>query len=117
MLHEIIVKGQPLPIAYATKVFNQLSNSIQAKHSFEESITTPTIDMNEVVELTALALNEGARKSKIDKRYTFDEVIDMIDDEPSLYGIIFDLYNEGVSVCSAGFNRIPNSVPTVVENQ
>lgn len=83
-MREITINGQAVPIHFGMKAVNEFTKSQGS--DFAENITTSVAvgSIDSIVTVTAVGLNEGARRSGSDKRYTEDEVWDIFDDEPRL---------------------------------
>lgn len=83
-MQEIIINGQATPIHFGMKAVNEFTK--QQGSDFAENVTTSVAvgSLDSIVTLTVSGLNEGARKSNLDRRYTEDEVWDIFDDEPQL---------------------------------
>lgn len=83
-MNEIIINGQATPIHFGMKAVNKFTK-LQGS-DFAENVTTSVAvgSLDSIITLTATGLNEGARRSGSDKRYTEDEVWDIFDDEPQL---------------------------------
>ena len=81
---EIIINGKAIPIHFGMKAVNEFTK--QQGSDFAENVTTSVAvgDLDSIVTITAVGLNEGARRSGAEKRYTEDEVWDIFDDEPHL---------------------------------
>ncbi len=113
-MNEIIYQGKPLPIHFGLKA---LSNYTQMQAtSFEDTVTTtnPVASIETIVSLTVSGLNEGSRKQGSDKRYTQDDVWDMIDEEPELISKITEVFMAAVTPLTAKLGALsPKGMPTV----
>lgn len=83
-MREIIINGQAAPIHFGLKAIDQFTK--QRGSDFGENVTTSDAvgNIDSIVTLTATGLNEGARRTGTDRRYTEDDVWDIFDDEPHL---------------------------------
>lgn len=66
---------------------------------FAENITTTAAvgSIDSIVALTTVGLNEGARRSGSERRYTEDDVWDIFDEEPHLVLEVSQLFVESIS--------------------
>lgn len=89
---EIEINGKILPLHFGLKTINQYSKTSNTEFKDAVSSTQSLSDVDNIVILTKMGLNDGARRSNSDKRYTDDDVWDMIDDDPTIIekvGLIF----------------------------
>ncbi|MFR9495575.1 MAG: hypothetical protein SNG81_04285 [Rikenellaceae bacterium] len=95
-MREIIYKGQALPIHFGIKAINSYVK-LQGKE-FEETVTTTNslANLDSIVLLAQSGLNEGARKSGSQTRYTEDDVWDMFDEDPTLILKVSEIFIESV---------------------
>lgn len=95
-MKEITINGQAVPIHFGMKAVNEFTK--QQGSDFAENVTTSAAvgSLDSIVSLTATGLNEGARKSGSDKRYTEDEVWDIFDEEPQLILEVSQIFVESI---------------------
>ena len=95
-MNEIIVKGQAIPVHFGMKAINEFVK--QTDFDFDETVTTtnPIANMDSIVSLAVVGLNEGARRSGKDNRYTEDDVWDMLDENPELILNFSTIFMESV---------------------
>lgn len=95
-MNEIIVKGRPLPMHFGMKAINEFVKN--SGFDFDDAVTTtnPIANMDSIVSLAVVGLNEGARRSGSDDRYTEDDVWDILDEEPRLILDISTIFMESV---------------------
>lgn len=96
-MKEIIINGQVTSIHFGMKAVNEFTK--QQGSDFADNITTSVAvgSLDSIVTLTASGLNEGARKSGSDKRYTDDEVWDIFDDEPHLILEVSQIFVDSIA--------------------
>ena len=95
-MREIIINGQAVPIHFGMKAVNEFTK--QQGTDFSDTVTTSEAvgSLDSIVSLTATGLNEGARKSGSDKRYTEDEVWDIFDEEPHLIVEVSQIFVDSI---------------------
>lgn len=83
-MKEITIKGTATPIHFGMRAINEFTK--RQESDFAESVTTTAAvgSIDSIVALTTVGLNEGARRSGSERRYTEDDVWDIFDDEPHL---------------------------------
>ena len=95
-MREIIINGQTAPIHFGMKAVNEFTK--QQGTDFGDAVTTSEAvgSLDSIVSLTATGLNEGARKTGSDKRYTEDEVWDIFDEEPHLIVEVSQIFVDSI---------------------
>lgn len=95
-MQEIIINGQATPIHFGMKAVNEFTK--QQGTDFAENVTTSVAvgSLDSIVTLTATGLNEGARRSGSDKRYTEDEVWDIFDEDPHLIVEVSQIFVDSI---------------------
>ncbi len=95
-MREITIKGKSCPIHFGLRAINDFAK--RTGGNFSDAVTTADAiaTLDSMATLTALGLNEGARLSDKDKRYTEDEVWDIFDDEPRLVLEVADIFKESI---------------------
>jgi hypothetical protein len=93
---EIIIKGTPTPIHFGMKAVDEFTK--RSGSDFADNVTTTAAigNIESIVALTAVALNEGARKSGDNKRYTEDDVWDIFDDDPAQILRVSEIFVESI---------------------
>ncbi len=93
---EIIIKGTPTPIHFGMKAVDEFTK--RSGGDFADNVTTTEAvgNVESIVALTAVALNEGARKNGNEKRYTEDDVWDIFDDDPALILRVSEIFVESI---------------------
>ncbi len=119
-MKEIIYQGTAYPIHFGIKAINNYIK-LQGKE-FEEGVTTTNslANLESIVSLTVSGLNEGARKSQSNKRYTEDFVWDLFDDEPTLILTVSEMFIEAIVPLTDKLGGlVPNAqtAATASENQ
>lgn len=94
---EININGKKLPIHFGLRALNEFSkeSNIEFKNVVGSSDVTRSLET--IPSLLMTSLNEGARRSNIENRYTIDDAIDMIDDDPSLLTTTVDKFTEAIA--------------------
>lgn len=95
-MKEIIVNGVALPIHFGMKAIDEFSKSQGIDFSETATSTTFAGNIETIVSLAVVGLNEGARRSGQEKRYTEDDVWDILDDDPSLLLQISEIFAESI---------------------
>ncbi len=96
-MKEIIYQGKALPLHFGMKAINSYTKLQGTSFESAATSTLPVSNIESIVSLTTSGLNEGARKSGIDKRYTEDDVWDIFDEEPTLIITISELFIEAIA--------------------
>jgi hypothetical protein len=93
---EIIINGQPTPSHFGMKAVDEFTKRTGGE--FEDNVTSTDAigNIESIVALTTVALNEGARRSGADKRYTEDDVWDIFDDDPALILRVSEIFVESI---------------------
>lgn len=95
-MKEIIIAGQPCPIHFGLRAVNEFVK--QQNGDFETAVgTTEALgSLDSITTLTVTGLNEGARRSNSDRRYTEDEVWDIFDEDPQLILTVSEIFMEAI---------------------
>lgn len=96
-MKEIVIAGQACPIHFGLRAVNEFTK--QRGGEFGQTVgTTDAIgSLDSIVALTVTGLNEGARRSNSDHRYTEDEVWDIFDEEPTLILTVSEIFMEAIT--------------------
>ena len=96
-MQEILIAGQPCPIHFGLRAVNEFTK--QQSGDFAQTVgTTETLgSLDSIVGFTVTGLNEGARRTSSDRRYTEDEVWDLFDEEPQLILTVSEIFMEAIS--------------------
>jgi hypothetical protein len=114
---EIIIKGKPTPIHFGMKAVDEFTK--RSGDDFEGNVTTTAAVSNieSIVALTAVALNEGARKSGSDRRYTEDDVWDIFDDDPTLILRVSEIFVESIVPLTEKLGNLTKNVKAVARKR
>lgn len=115
-MKEIIVNGKTLPIHFGLKAINEFTKLQNG--DFHDTVTTTNSlgSLDSIVTLTVSGLNEGARKTKSEVRYTEDEVWDLFDERPKLILEVSEIFMEAVIPLTDKLGALnPNVQPTAME--
>ncbi len=96
-MKEITIKGTPTPIHFGMRAVDEFTRRTGGDFADTVSTTEAVGNIESIVALTAVALNEGARKSGSDKRYSEDDVWDIFDDEPKLILEVTQIFVESIA--------------------
>lgn len=128
-MNYVKIDGEDTPIRFGIKTFNtlgkeygktlgeifQLATDSAAKNkavdptdTSELSLVSEVLDM--VLNLSVIALNEGARREKTGKQWTIDDVVDAVDDNVGLYAELQALFVQSLST-SVGTFTVGQSSP------
>lgn len=96
-MKEITINGKATPIHFGMRAVAEFTK--RQGSDFAENITTTAAvgSIDSIVALTAVGLNEGARRSGSERRYTEDDVWDIFDEEPHLVLKVSQLFVESIS--------------------
>lgn len=117
-MKEILVNGKVLPIHFGLKAINEFTKLQNG--DFHDTVTTTNSlgNLDSIVTLAASGLNEGARRSKSDIRYTEDEVWDLFDENPKLILEVSEIFMEAVIPLTDKLGALsPNAQPTATESK
>lgn len=118
MTKEITIQGKPTPIHYGILTIQTVLKT-QGKELGDLLEENPGASIGMICEVSAAALSEGARRAGAKKRYTVDDVVDLIDDDETgeLLGTLAGLFSESMTAnveklgkmgnALAGTNRTP----------
>ncbi|MFI3299257.1 MAG: hypothetical protein R3Y49_05600 [Rikenellaceae bacterium] len=96
-MKEINFQGKALPIHFGIRAINNFAKLQNSQFAGAVTSTESLSSLDSIVSLTTSGLNEGARRSKSDVRYTEDDVWDMFDDEPTLILNVSELFVEAIA--------------------
>lgn len=96
-MQELIIAGHACPLHFGLRAVNEFTK--QQGSDFAQTVgTTEALgSLDSIVALTVTGLNEGARRSASDRRYTEDEVWDIFDEEPQLILTVSEIFMEAVA--------------------
>lgn len=109
-MKEITIKGQTVPIHFGMKAVDEFTK--RSGSDFADTVTSTEAvgSLESIVSLTATGLNEGARKSGSDRRYTEDDVWDIFDDEPNLILTVSEIFVESITPLTDKLGDISKNV-------
>lgn len=96
-MKEILIAGQPCPIHFGLRAVNEFTKQRGSEFGQTVGTTDALASLDSIVALTATGLNEGARRSNSDRRYTEDEVWDIFDEEPTLILTVSEIFMEAIT--------------------
>lgn len=117
-MREIIVKGKALPIHFGMRVIHEYCKANQVEMDKALQQENPLAALETLVAIATIGLNDGARRSGLEKRYSEDEVWDMLDERIGLVVEIGEILAEAIhphveQLGSVG--NVPKSFPTASE--
>lgn len=109
-MKEIIIKRQPTPIHFGMKAVDEFTK--RSGSDFADTVTSTEAvgSIESIVSLTVSGLNEGARKSGSDRRYTEDDVWDIFDEEPNLIITVSEIFVESITPLTDKLGDITKNV-------
>ena len=96
-MKEIIIQGVACPIHFGLRALCDFTKAQDT--DFDTTVTSAQAigSLDSIVGLTVTGLNEGARRTNSDRRYTEDEVWDFFDDEPELILAVSEIFMESIT--------------------
>lgn len=96
-MKEITIQGTMRPIHFGLR---SLCDFTKAQNiDFDSTVTSTQAlgTLDSIVGLTVTGLNEGARRTNSDRRYSEDEVWDFFDDDPELILVVSEIFMESIA--------------------
>ncbi len=115
-MREIIYNGVALPLHFGIRAINEFAGAKGKELGDIIEQGTSFDGLDKVVEMAQCGLNEGARRRGVDKRYTADDVWDMIDDDPQLILGIVDVFAEAVELLTEKLGSLKEN-PTATKKR
>lgn len=112
-MQEILIQDKPVPIHFGLRAINEFTR--QRNADFEQTVTTTDAlsSLDSIVSLTVMGLNEGARQTHQDARYTEDDVWGFFEEEPALIMTVSELFVEAITPLTEKLGNISkNARPT-----
>lgn len=111
MTKEITIDGKLMPVHYGIRTIQEVLWKLD-KDMGDLLVNNPAISLELITEVSAAALSEGSRRNGSDKRYTQDDVIDLIDDDESgeLLGKFASLFSESIQVNADKLSKMGNAL-------
>lgn len=96
-MKEIIIQGSPCPIHFGLRSLSEFTKTQDT--DFESTVSSAQAlgSLDSIVGLTVTGLNEGARRTNSDRRYSEDEVWDFFDEEPELILAVSEIFMESIT--------------------
>lgn len=119
-MKELIINGRTLPIHFGIKVIHEYCKRNQVEFDQALQQDNPLSSLETLVSVTTIGLNEGARRSGSQERYTEDDVWDMIDERVQLIQEIGELLSEAIHPQVERLGTMahhPNQSPTASRTQ
>lgn len=96
-MKEITINGKATPIHFGMKAIAEFTKRQESDFAGNITTTAAVGSIDSIVALTAVGLNEGARRSGSECRYTEDDVWDIFDNEPHLVLEITQLFVDSIA--------------------
>lgn len=96
-MKEIFIAGLPCPIHFGLRAVNEFTKQRGGEFGQTVGTTDALASLDSIVALTVSGLNEGARRTNSDRRYTEDEVWDIFDEEPELILKVSEIFMEAIA--------------------
>lgn len=96
-MKEIFIAGQPCPIHFGLRAVNEFTKQRGGEFGQTVGTTDALASLDNIVALTSTGLNEGARRTNSNRRYTEDEVWDIFDEEPELILKVSEIFMEAIA--------------------
>lgn len=112
MTREIIINGKPHPIAFGMRAQKEAAKIIGA--DFQNTLSgeiDPEKGFDLMLAVARVALNEGARKSGSTVRFSEDNIVDMMDDDPTFMEQIQEMFSESQNVDTEKLGELGESSP------
>lgn len=96
-MKEIVIAGHACPIHFGLRAVNEFTKQKGGEFGQTVGTTDALASLDSIVALTVTGLNEGARRSGNDRRYTEEEVWDIFDEEPELILKVSEIFMEAIA--------------------
>lgn len=96
-MKEITIQGNPCPIHFGLRSLSEFTKTQDTDFESTVSSTQSLGSLDSIVTLTVTGLNEGARRTNSDRRYTDEEVWDIFDEEPELILAVSEIFMESIT--------------------
>lgn len=96
-MKEILIAGLPCPIHFGLRAVNEFTKQRGGEFGQTVGTSDALASLDNIVALTFTGLNEGARRTNSNRRYTEDEVWDIFDEEPELILKVSEIFMEAIA--------------------
>lgn len=108
MLQNLTTNGRSFPVNFGIRALAATADQLGLTlDSLAREAIVPDMSLGRLIELVTVvaaeALSDGARKSGEPKRYTPDDVVDLIDGDPDVLPALLGMFRESIGTGSAVF--------------
>lgn len=108
MLQNFTTNGRTFPVNFGIRALAATADQLGLTlDSLARETVVPDMSLGRLIELvtvvSAEAMTDGARKSGEPKRYTPDDVVDLIDGDPDVLPALLGMFRESIGTGSAVF--------------
>lgn len=109
-MEELIIQGKPHPIHFGLKTLNRFAKSQREEFSDVLTAKNALASFDSIVDLTCLALNDGAQRSGSDNRFSEDDVWDIFEQEPDLILVVSEKFVESITPLAERIGNLPKNL-------
>lgn len=108
MLKTFKTNGREYPVNFGIRALAATADALGlTMDSLVQNAAMPELSMGRMIEMltvvTAEAMTDGARRSGTPHRYTDDDVVDLLDEDPELLPVLLTLFRESIGSGNAVF--------------
>ncbi len=108
MLQNLTTNGRSFPVNFGIRALAATADHLGLTlDSLAREAIVPDMSLGRLIELVTVvaaeAMTDGARKSGEPKRYTPDDVVDLIDGDPDVLPALLGMFRESIGTGSAVF--------------
>ena len=101
MLQQFTTNGRTYPVNFGIRALASTADQLGLKlDTLARDAVVPDMPFGRLIELvtvvTAEAMTDGARKSGEPKHYTPDDVVDLIDEDPTLLPVLLTMFRQSL---------------------
>lgn len=101
MLQQFTTNGRTFPVNFGIRALASTADQLGLKlDTLARDAVVPDMPFGRLIELvtvvTAEAMTDGARKSGEPKHYTPDDVVDLIDEDPTLLPVLLTMFRQSL---------------------
>ena len=108
-MEELIIQGKPHPIHFDLKTLNRFAKSQNEEFSDVLTAKNALASFDSIVDLTCIALNDGAERAGSDHRFTENDVWDIFEEEPELILIVSEMFVESITPLAERLGKLPKN--------
>lgn len=94
---EITIHGKPHPIHFGLKAISRFARQHNVDFADMLSASDALVSFEGFADLAVLGLNDGARRTRSNVRYTVDDVWDIFDDDPQLILSVAEIFVQSIT--------------------